>query len=171
MLAAGTYCGGLQVMAGATVTFDAGIHIFKDGPLLVDGGSTLTGKGVGLFFTGGTAVLNLAATSHIDLEAPVTGGMAGLLVFASRTQPDNLVHSIMSDDARNLLGTIYIPNGELRVDANSPVADKSAYTAIVSRTMRLYGGPHLVLNTNYDLTPVPVPDGIKGTGEPVTLVK
>lgn len=68
-----------------------------------------------------------------------------------------------------LIGTIYIPKGELRVDATSPIADESAYTAIVADKMRLYGGPHLVLNTNYDQTDVPVPAGIRGAGQPVAL--
>jgi hypothetical protein len=59
----------------------------------------------------------------------------------------------------------------LHIDANAPVADKSAYTAIVARMLTLYGGPHLVLNTNYEQTDVPVPDGIKGVGQPVQLAK
>jgi hypothetical protein len=81
------------------------------------------------------------------------------------------VHQILSDDARNLLGTIYLPRGRLNVDANSPIADKSAYTAIVARKISLYGGPHLVLNSNYDETDVPVPEGIRGAAQPVSLVK
>jgi Flp pilus assembly protein TadG len=171
MLSPGTYCGGLQITSGANVKLEPGVYIFKDGQLKVDGGSSLSGENTGLFFTGAGANLEFAPDSHIQLTAPSGGEMAGLLVFASRSQPDNLSFRIMSDDARTLLGTIYIPNGELRVDANSPVADKSAYTAIVARTMRLYGGPHLVLNTNYNLTSIPVPEGIKGAGEPAVLVK
>ena len=53
----------------------------------------------------------------------------------------------------------------------SPIADRSAYTAIVARMMTLYGGPNLVLNTNYDITDVPVPDGIRGAAQPVALVR
>ena len=170
-LSPGTYCGGLQVHATSAVTLEPGVYIFKDGPLIVDGGSSLTGTNSGLYFTGALSSLNLAGDTHISLTAPENGEMAGLLVFASRSQPDGLSFRIMSDDARMLLGTIYIPNGELRVDANNPVADQSAYTAIVARTMRLYGGPHLVLNTNYNQTTIPVPEGIKGAGEPAALVK
>jgi hypothetical protein len=82
-----------------------------------------------------------------------------------------LTHEINSDNAGMLLGTIYLPNGELRVDANKPIAAESAYTAIVTRKLRLFSGPHLVLNTNYEASSVPVPEGIKGVGQPVAIVQ
>lgn len=167
----GTYCGGMRIELGATVTLNPGIYVIKDGPLVVTGQSTMSGDGVGFFFKGPGAAFQFATASSIDLAAPEDGGMAGLLMFEARDQPTNLIHRIESDDARRLIGTIYLSRGELMVDASSPIADQSAYTAIVARVMRLYGGPHLVLNTNYSLTPVPVPDGIKGVDQPVTLVE
>ncbi len=67
---------------------------------------------------------------------------------------------ILSDDARVLTGTIYLPNGELVVDSDEAVADQSAYTAIVARNLTLYTGPNLVLNSDYDATDVPAAVGI-----------
>lgn len=166
----GTYCG-LNISNGAQVTLSPGIYVIKDGELVVTGNAALRGTGVGFYFVGPGASLDFEQTSSIELQAPTTGAMAGLLVFASRTQPAGLSHRILSDDARLLVGTIYLPRGELRVDATQPIADKSAYTAIVADTLRLYGGPHLVLNSNYELTDVPVPDGIKAAGQPVALKK
>jgi hypothetical protein len=97
--------------------------------------------------------------------------MAGMLVFEGRSQPTTGVHEIRSDNAGNLLGTIYLSRGRLHIDANSPIADKSAYTAIVARMLTLYGGPHLVLNSNYEQTDVPVPEGIRGAAQPVSIVR
>jgi hypothetical protein len=77
----------------------------------------------------------------------------------------------LSNDARTLVGTIYLSRGLLIVDAERTIADKSAYTALVVREFKLFGGPNVVLRTNYDMTDVPVPDGIKGTGQPVTLAQ
>lgn len=170
-LSPGTYCGGLSVEPGARVTLDPGIYVFKDGGLTVADAASLKGAGVGLFFTGKGSVLLFERGSTIDLTAPRSGEMAGLLVFEGRSQPENGLHQILSDDARNLLGTIYLSRGRLHVDANSPIADRSAYTAIVARVMTLYGGPNLVLNTNYDSTDIPVPDGIRGAAQPVALVR
>lgn len=167
----GTYCGGLTITKDSEVTLQPGIYVIKDGPLVVEGRSSVTGQGTGFFFTGTGAVFTFAAASSISLSAPAEGPMAGLLMFEGRNQSKNAQHKILSDDARVLLGTIYLSRGELHVDATSPIADQSAYTAIVARTMRLYGGPHLVLNTNYDMSPIPVPEGIKGAGQPLALVK
>jgi hypothetical protein len=170
-LFAGTYCGGLRVSNGADVLLKPGVYIFKDGGLKVDSGGILKGTNVGLFFIGANAVVKFDAASTIELTAPEDGPLAGLLIFESRSQPTTGTFKISSNDARTLLGTIYVPRSELRVDAKSPVADQSAYTAIVARVMRLYGGPHLVLNTNYNATTIPVPEGIKGSGQPVALVE
>ncbi len=169
-LTPGVYCGGITIEAGARVELTAGIYIIKDGPLTVTRGGQLVGQEVGFFFTGRGASLLFDRDSTISLEAPQSGVMAGLLMFAARDL-DKERFKIMSDDARVLLGTIYLPASELYVDAGSPIADNSAYTAIVADTMRLYGGPHLILNTGYDQTDVPVPHGIKGVGQPVRLWK
>nr|WP_316629083.1 pilus assembly protein TadG-related protein [uncultured Brevundimonas sp.] len=169
-LAPGVHCGGLIINRGARLELLPGVHVFKDGQLWVRDGASLVGKGVGLFFTGKGASMKLDRETTISLEAPKTGVMAGLLFFSARS----LTHArfeILSDDARTLLGTIYLPNAELHIDAGNPIADKSAYTAIIADTMRLYGGPHLILNTRYNESPVPVPGGIKGVGQPITLVE
>lgn len=172
MLMPGTYCGGIHATNNAAVTLSSGVYVFKGGPFRVDSGASVEGHGVGLYFDEAEqSVIDFANESSIRLEAGTGGGMAGLLVFASRSQPDKTQHRLFSDDAPLLLGTIYIPNAELRVDANGSLAADSAYTAIVARKIRLYGGPHLVLNTDYDKTKVPVPEGIKGAGQPVQLVQ
>jgi hypothetical protein len=170
-LAPGTYCGGIRIEAPARVLFEAGTFVIAGGPLVVTSGAALTGEGVGFYLTGTGAALTFERGSSISLQAGKRSEMAGLLVFEGRSQPTGTVHQILSDDARELLGTLYFPRGRLHIDADSPVADRSAYTAIVARQLTLYGGPHLVLNSRYDLTDVPVPDGIKGYGQPARLVR
>jgi hypothetical protein len=139
--------------------------------LIVEDGATLTGVDIGLHFSGRDAYFEFHEKTTISLKAPTTGVMAGLLVFESRNNSTDARHKLLSNNALMLLGTIYIPQGELHVDAESPIASESAYTAIIARTMRLFGGPHLVLNSNYDQTNVPVPKGIRGAGQPVSLVQ
>lgn len=170
-LGPGTYCGGLTLTKGADVTLLEGIYVMKDGPLTVDGNSRLAGRGVGFYLSGHQAVLHLAADSVISLEAPTSGGMAGLLMFESRTQPTNGKHTILSNSAAKVIGTIYLSRGKLSVGGSSKVGHDSAYTAIVARMLELTEGPSIVLNSNYGQTNVPVPSGIKGAGQPVALVK
>lgn len=164
----GTYCGGISITGTSAVTFESGIYVIKDGPLQVDGTAQVTGVDVGFFFSGQKANFSFNTDTSIDLAAPKDGLMAGLLFFGSRTQ-SGAAYKILSDHAHQLLGTIYLPEGALTVDANQPIADKSAYTAIVAKKVIAYSGPTVVLNTNYDQTEVPVPSGIRGVGVPAVL--
>ena len=148
ILKPGVYCGGLKVTNGATVTLSPGIYIVQGGKLTVDKGATLEGEGVGFFLAGKDSSFEFAYDSTINLAAPRTGDMAGILVFDDRSGKSDK-HRIYSNNARQLLGTIYMPNGQLYIDAKKPIADRSAYTVIVARTVELYDGPDLVLNSDY----------------------
>ncbi len=174
-LSPGVYCGGLTVTDDADVTFEAGVYIIKDGEFTVEKGGSVTGEYVGFFFTGKKSVLYFAADSHIDLKAPRDGEMAGILFFESRQMTekdkDKSRQLIKSNDARNLLGTIYMPKGELHVEGNSPIADRSAYTIIVVKSLQVDEGPNLVLNIGYGDTDVPVPDGVGPVSANVALVQ
>lgn len=185
----GTYCGGLMIMGHAQVTLKPGIYVIKDGPLLVTNSASVTGTDVGFYFTGNNAGLLFNRGTTISLAAPTTGVMAGLLMMEDRsegslvdpalllntllpTSPVSLtpaplsltqsmrIYRIISDNARTMLGTIYLPKGRLVVDATRPVADQSAYTVVVASQINLYEGPNLYLNANYNNTSVPVPKGV-----------
>jgi hypothetical protein len=153
------------------VVLRPGIYVMRDGPLRVDGGASLTGQHVGLFLTGTNALVEFELDSTISLIAPRDGVMAGLLMFENPAAPVLNQHRISSNDARVLLGTIYMPNAILRVDADRPVADRSAYTIIVVRRMELDAGPNLVMNSDYASSDVPVPDGIGRIGQKVSLAQ
>jgi hypothetical protein len=166
----GTYCGGLTVTDLSTVTMAAGQYIIKDGPLVVTNGATMHGVNAGFYFTGAGALLNLDSLSNISLTAPASGTMAGMLFWEDRFAPSGGVHQIVSNNARTLLGTIYLPVNRLHVAANAPVADHSAYTVVVANQFSLSEGPTLVLNTNYGATNIPVPNGV-GPGGTTILIK
>ena len=185
----GTYCGGLRITGKAAVTLRAGIYVMKDGPLIVDKSASMTGTDVSFYFTGNKGGLLFDKKTTISLTAPTTGTMAGLLMSEERavsspvdpaldvldevtgllipatppalgqTKPMR-IYRIISDNARTMLGTIYLPSGRLVIDAKRPVADQSAYTVVVAQQVNLYEGPNLVLNANYDATSVPVPKGV-----------
>lgn len=185
----GTYCYGLQIKKKAAVTMRPGIYVFKDGPLIVQDNATLTGDGVGFYFVGDKAGLLFDKKTTVSLTAPTSGDMAGLLMAEQTTVSDPIdpamglvddvtglllpatppplgqtkpmrTYRIISNNARTMLGTIYLPAGRLVIDADRPVADQSAYTVVVAQQVNLYQGPNLYLNANYDATSVPVPKGV-----------
>jgi len=163
-LSPGIYCGGLTIGGAAQVKLEPGIYVIKDGPLYVDHFASLKGENVGFYFTGSKATMMLGPNTSIRLTAPADGPLAGLLFFEEHGATIGRNFSVLSDDARVLEGTIYLPNGHFHVDSDSVIADQSAYTAIIARRLALYAGPHLVLNTDYDDTDVPVPFAGKSSG-------
>jgi Flp pilus assembly protein TadG len=194
----GTYCYGLLIKKNAVVTLKSGVYVFKDGPLVVKDNATLTGVDVGLYFAGDKAGLLFDKKTTVSLSAPTTGVMAGMLMSEQtgvtnpldpaiglvddltglaipetpaalgQTQPMR-IYRIISNNARTMLGTIYLPSGRVVIDADKPVADQSAYTVLVARQVNLYEGPNLYLNANYEGTSVPVPKGVGPLGGRVVL--
>ena len=189
----GVYCGGLWITDGAQVTMNPGTYVIKDGPFVVNGGASLTGNGVSIVMKGFAANLTFHYNSTISLKAPTSGNFAGILIYddpagiaAPLLKPllqllglDGLKyekegkspreHLILSDNARMLLGTIYMPKGRLIIDTTKPIADKSAYTVLVVQQLDLYDGPNLYLNTDYQGSDVPVPQGVGPYGGKVIL--
>lgn len=186
----GVYCGGLKLTNGASGVLSKGIFIIKDGPLIVDRGASISGAEVGIYLKGGGANLTFDADSTVNLSAPKDGPLAGVLIFDDPTGASAPAkapksgrgaagralttgaprqHQILSDNARNLLGTIYMPQGEIIIDATRPIADKSAYTVLVVRQLHLYSGPNLVLNSDYSASDVPVPPGVGPYGAKIFL--
>jgi hypothetical protein len=184
----GTYCGGLHITKDAVVTLRPGIYVMKDGPLIVDKKATMTGRDVGFYFTGNNSGLLFDKKTTIELSAPTTGVMAGLLMAEDpsvtlpldpvlavdlllgdvitptppplgATKPMR-IYRIISDNARTMLGTIYLPAGRLVIDSKRPVADLSAYTVVVAQQINLYEGPNLYLNADYNRSSVPIPKGV-----------
>jgi Flp pilus assembly protein TadG len=181
-LSPGTYCGGLHITSTANVTLNPGVYIIKDGPLVVDGQASMTGQDVGFYFMGNAAGVLFDANTTISLTAPVSGTLAGILMTeqpgvtapvppppppkGSPPPPPSpptiplREYRIISNNARTMLGTIYLPSGRLIIDGSAAVSDQSAYTVIVTQLLDLYDGPTLYLNANYDATSVPVPKGV-----------
>ena len=150
----------------------------------------LSGTEVGIYLKGSAANLTFDADSTVNLSAPKDGPLAGILIFDDPTGASAPAktpksgrgaagralttgaprqHQILSDNARNLLGTIYMPRGEIIIDATKPIADKSAYTVLVVDQLHLYSGPNLVLNSDYSATDVPVPPGVGPYGAKIFL--
>lgn len=167
----GTYCNGLHIASGAIATLSPGVYIIDSGPLNVDNNATLTGSYVGIFLKNQQATLNFAPQSVIDLSAPKSGQMAGLLIFEDPTAPIGREHKISSGNARQLLGTIYIPQGKLTVDAQGSVADLSAYTVIVARQLNVANTADLTMNAMYAQSDVPVPKGVGDIGGNILITQ
>jgi hypothetical protein len=167
VLTPGVYCGGLKIEGNALASFEAGTYVIRDGMFHIADNSTVTGKDTGFFLTGKDSYLKFEGDASISLSGAESGPLTGLLFFASPKKPAGYDHLIRATKVQDLTGTIYLPEGSLRVDPNAAVGEKSAYTAIVVKSLRVEKGPTLVLNTNYSDTKVPVPAGIQSSAQVV----
>jgi len=172
----GTYCGGITVKGRATVRLRPGIYVMKDGPLNITGRARLVGKNVGFYLTGKGATIHFGPNTTIELSAPKDGNLAGILFFEDPNESGSISpkHIIRSNNARSLVGTFYLPRSTLTIDATKPLFDKSAYTIIIARTLDMFSGPDLILNSEYDDTDIPIPSEIESAsypGDHIVLVK
>ena len=167
----GVYCGGLRISGSSEVRFDPGIYIIKDGRLHIGGSASVTGADVGFYFTGDNADMLFIGAAEIELEAPLSGEMAGILFWQDAEAPGSQTFKIKSPNVHTLVGTIYLPKGEFAGEIAGPgrIADESAYTAIVADKVSIKKKANLVLNTDYSNTLVPVPDGVSGANSVIYL--
>ena len=162
-LSPGTYCGGIKIKGTASVNFLPGTYVISDGNFTVADTAKITGEHVGFYLSGDASVIDFTDDASINLSGEVNGELAGLLFFEDRAASLNRKHHIQSTHVDELTGTIYLSRGTLLVDPNSPVAENSAYTAIIANRLELTEGPELTLNSDYGSTDVPVPAGIEST--------
>jgi Flp pilus assembly protein TadG len=170
----GVYCGGLKISGQSDIKALPGVYVIRGGDLAIADHATLRGSNVS-FYLAVDAKLKVDEHTSIMLEARKEGALAGILIFASRSQPLNTEHQILSREAQQLVGTLYFPKTTLIVGSEyglgANVGSAAAYTAIVARRILVRNKSAVVLNTDYDMTDVPVPDGIRGAGQPISLVK
>ncbi|GLS78092.1 TadE/TadG family type IV pilus assembly protein [Oharaeibacter diazotrophicus] len=164
ILTPGVYCGGIKIRAGTVAKFLPGNYIVKDGPLEVANTAVVVGLGVGFYLTGAGAVFDIAANTSINLTAPLTGPLAGMLFFEDRANPEG-THRIESRDAPVLLGTFYLPKSRLEVGApggigllKGLIGALSAWTIVIAKDISVADGLNLTLNANFDQTKVPTPN-------------
>lgn len=168
-LPAGAHCGNIKLMKTATLNLAPGEHFFLKGTLEMTETSKLKGTDVVLIFDKSSA-FKFNDKAQINLEGRKSGAYAGFVIATTRL--NDRTFEISSTAARELLGTIYIPNAKLRVSGTATdVADQSAWTVIVAKSMEIVESPNVVINSNYAGSTVPVPGGVGPTRKGARLAR
>ncbi|MEO0465949.1 MAG: Tad domain-containing protein [Pseudomonadota bacterium] len=194
----GVYCNGIRIDGSRDVTLLPGVYTLL-GDFQIVGSASVVGDGITFHFLGDRSKFMATGNSVLRLTAPTTGPTAGILIFDGRAPgvplsradeilsgaaPASIIaknlrfdryngktHVISSNQARYMVGTIYLPQSAITFNASAAISDQSEYTAIVARQIRLYHFSNLFLNTNYDATDVPTPDGVGPSGGEVRLIQ
>jgi hypothetical protein len=155
-LAAAVHTRAISVRGNATLTLLPGEHYFCQN-VTIQGSGTLKGDNVVMIFDEeGTFQAN--NNSAISLSGRTSGDWAGFVIVASRQNDEDM--RISSSFVDKLLGTIYVPEATLVINAAGAVAEDSKWSVIVAKDITLAGNSKLVINTDYTGSGVPVPMGV-----------
>jgi hypothetical protein len=150
-IAPGVYCGGINISGGATVTMASGTYILLGGGLNVSGASKLTGSGVTFYNTAGSGHpyggVNLSGGTTLQLSAPTTGSLAGILFFQDPSISSPSPSTLSGGTSTQFDGALYFPTSALSYSGGAA----SDYTIIVSKTISFSGGT--TLNSDYSSLP------------------
>ncbi len=126
-LTQGSFCGGITIHSGATVTFSAGTYNLGSGGLSISGG-TIHGTGVTFISTGTISVTG----GTINLSAPTSSTYKGILFWDTTTANT----TIAGGSGSTFDGAIYVPNSLLKYAGNS---SGSGYTIIAAGSVEFTG--------------------------------
>lgn len=148
----GTYCGGIEIASGSTVTFNPGLYIVKadsnDGGLLVASGSSVKGTGVTFFNTGGEKYkpIELMSGSSADFSAPTSGQWKDILFYQDRTagKPGNVYYNrIQSNIVAKFVGIMYFPTQILDLATSGSTVTITG--AVVARMINIDSGSNVIV--------------------------
>jgi len=147
----GTYCNGISIGSGASVTFQPGVYILNGGGLSVSGNSTIQGTGVTFYNTAqgkySYGPVNLTGGTLGFLYAPTSGPTEGILFFQDRTiipKSGKSSNVIAGSSNLNFTGTFYFPTTDLTFSGGGQVS--ANYTIFVARTITVGGNTTLSAN-------------------------
>ena len=150
-LSQGVYCGGITIAGGATVGFNPGTYILKGGGLNISNGATVTGSGLTFYNTQGGGysygTVTMGGGSSVQLAAPTTGSLAGILFFQDRSVVSGLVNTFSNGASTKFTGALYFPTTGVAYSGGA----SGAYTIVVSSTLSFTGGT--TMNNNFSSLP------------------
>ncbi len=143
----GTYCGGITVRGNATLFFNAGTYVLAGGGMSISSNTVMTGTGVTFYNTtgtGGYGAISFSGNSTINLAAPTSGPLTGILFFQDRSIPSSDAASTITGNSTSTFdGAIYFPTTNLSFGGNSSA---TGYSIVVANQLSLSGNSSLGAN-------------------------
>jgi hypothetical protein len=120
------FCNGLKLNSGVSVTLRPGVYIVDRGSFVVNGGATLKGSGVTIVLTSSTgsgyATMQINGGATVDLAAPTSGAMAGLVLYQDRRAEGGINNFLSGGSSQKLSGAVYFPNQTVTFTGGSATA-------------------------------------------------
>jgi Flp pilus assembly protein TadG len=144
-----TFCNGLTINAGVTVTLNPGVYFIDRGALTVNGGATLIGNNVTIVLTSSTgsdyATVQINGNADVDVSAPTTGDTAGVAFFQSRKAPSGTVNKFNGGSTQTIKGAIYFPKQTVSYRGGSNTGTPGC-TQLLADQIEFTGNSNLAIN-------------------------
>jgi Flp pilus assembly protein TadG len=145
----GTFCGGISVSNGSSVTFGSGLYIIDGGGIKITGG-TVSGSAVTFYLTGNNgngssahdySGVTINGNATVNLSSPCSssgGSIAGMLFFQDRsmTATSNDASTINGSSGSTFSGAIYFPTTAL---SYAGTTGANMFTLLVADTLTFTG--------------------------------
>jgi Flp pilus assembly protein TadG len=128
VVSAGVHCTNINVTTSGTVTFGPGMHIFDGAALSIQGGSTVEGSELTLYWSESGGVndgIDIAGGATVTMSAPTSGTYAGILIYQSRNTAPGVTHKLTGGSTMDLDGIVYAPTTDVEF-AGGTSADSSS---------------------------------------------
>ena len=96
----------------------------------------------------------------MDLSAPTTGDLAGILMYMDRNMDPSEVHSLKGGATSSYEGLIYAPSTTLLFTGNSGGASTSSWSSFIARQFDSAGNGEITVNYVPGGSSVPLPVGL-----------
>jgi len=128
---------------GGNIVFSPGTYVFNGTGLTIPGNSTISGSGVTFYFTN-TATIRMTGTPTINLTAPSSGALQGMLMWQDKNDtnvgPAPNGPTLGGNSGSQLNGILYFPSDQVTFYGNN-----ASYSVgvVVSDSLSLSGNPYV----------------------------
>ena len=152
----GVYCGGIGVNANAVLTLNPGLYIIDGGNFTVNGGGTVTGVGVTLYFTSSSGrdwpTVTINGNANVNLTPMTYGATRGMVVFADRNMPQGTSYKFNGGVNQYFAGAIYVPTGAVQFAGGANTT--TTCTQVIGDTVTFTGNSNLAIDCSaYNVRP------------------
>ena len=152
----GVYCGGIGTNANAVLTLNPGLYILDGGGLTVNGGATVNGNGVTLYFTSSSgsnwATVTINGNANVNLAPMTYGPTRGIVVFADRNTPAGTSFKFNGGATQYFAGAVYVPSAAVNFSGGATAT--TTCTQVIGDTVTFTGNSNLAIDcSQYNTRP------------------
>lgn len=119
------------------ISLAAGTYYFQSASIRINGNASISGSGVTLFLDANSS-LDITGTPSINLTAPSSGALTGIVLFQSRSATGASL-SISGNSTVSLDGVLYAPATSVTFTGNGTTTNPARYGSVIASQVHFTG--------------------------------